>query len=179
MKYVEQSYKQLRLLISEDESNLYNFSIISEAFFAAGDMHFHYGILSESHFVIIKTAMDSFNEIFACTDTEISNTECHMLGKIHDKSVRRNLKSFGSYTFSPKVYELDAAHEHIDFLRSKRSNPETHYLEHTFPTLHATETPAVTEVYVTIKNDVHIQSLHTYPNENIAVISSSVISQKN
>lgn len=175
MKYIDQTSNQLRLYLSDGAADVSAFTIISEAHVETNTCKIHYGILTESHFVIIEHNHCILNEVLACSEIALNRADTYGIEDMLKKSFQRSCNDTSVYEFKLSVLDSNAAIHELHALREKRSEENTHYLEHTFPTSSADEFPAVTEVYVsTTEKDILVQTVHTYPNEEKVIMSRSV-----
>jgi len=173
MKYVEQSYKDLRLYLLEEEIQKGRFHLISESKFSNNNCEIEFGILAESHFVTVKKPEYIFSEICACIDINIPNAKKFLLTDTR-KAIRN--KEF-AYSFTHKVTNFSVGTVRLAALRSKRAHPYCYYLEHVFPTALPGEISPVTEVYITMGDQVLIESVHTYPNKDAMVFTISTLEE--
>tara|TARA_B100000745_G_C20148193_1_gene393672 strand:- start:872 stop:1423 length:552 start_codon:yes stop_codon:yes gene_type:complete len=178
MQYIEQSHKDLRLYLLHGVIPKNQFNLISESKFTENVTKVEFGILAESHFVTIQTPKYTFSEVCACTDTIIDGSDQFLLTELGDarKSV---VNQELSYSFTYKVTNFTVGEVRLASLRSKRPHPHCYYLEHIFPTSIPGEESPVTEVYVTVGEQILIESVHTYPNNEAMVFTISTIEKAN
>lgn len=174
MKYIDQSHKELRIYLLEDKVPKDKFSIVSKSNFTDRDTIVEFGILSESHFVTIKNNKYTFSEICACTDTIIPGSDTDFLTDIGEMSKIITYKNV-NYTFTQQVNNYSVGAMRLTALQSKRTHPHCYYLEHIFPTCEPGEISPVTEIYVTMGDQILIESVHSYPNENVMVFTISTL----
>lgn len=178
MKYIEQTHKDLRLYLLEDSPDKSIFTIISESSFQESIFDINFGILAESHFVTVKTGNNIIAEICACTDFDVPNIANSLLTKIGDTNKVTETETL-KHSFNYKVHNMAVGKVKLKALQSKRPHPYSYYLDHCFPSSKPGEESPVTEIYVTIDKDVLIESVHTYPNKDAMVFTTSTISQNN
>ena len=160
------------LYIEKQEISTTPFTIISQSNFTDKNNQITFGILAESHFFTIQTSDSWFNEICACTTFDSLSTIPYKIYEIQDQLITTEHQHY-SYQFIGRILKEAEAEEELKTLRKKKNTSNTHYLEHTFPKESADSDSACTEVYVTIGEVITIESVHTYPNEGLAVFTKS------
>ena len=176
MKYVEQSHKDLRLYLTEKGFDKDRFTVISETEFMQDDIHFTFGILAESHYVSIETPGMTFCEICACTDVTLPDSDSIYLKELGDANKKSTFGGY-SYSFNYEITNMKVGEVRLAALQSKRPHPHSRYLEHEFPTSKSNEKSAITEIYITTTNGIIMESVHTYPNHDAMVFTTSQLSK--
>ncbi len=178
MEYIEQSFRDLRLLTSNKVVDINQFELISEITHVLDGMDVHFGILGESHFVSVTSGEMAHVEILACTDAIVPGMQVYTMDKILGKFTTENLNKGFTYEFSIIVQDTGGAQEQINKIKAKHSEPNTIYLTHTFPSDDERYEAAITEIVLTCCEEVLIETIHTYPNENKVVFSQSTLTRK-
>lgn len=176
MEYIDQSHEELNLFFSQKASDLKSFKVISESHFDTPNFKIHFGVLTESHFAIIETGNETINEIFACTDIDLPGVDKHDIDSIADEGFNKELDNH-TYEFKCEILPYSECESILKHFRAKRSQINTQYQIFDFPN-DDDPLPALTEVYVTVNGVVKVESLHTYPNEDKAVFSTSIFAPK-
>jgi hypothetical protein len=173
MQYIEQTPDDLRLIIGDKVISSDNFNVVSKHHIKHKGYSIVFGILTESHFVTFKRNETEFSEVCACNDVKVTGTEQVKITNQTAKLQRDYLDL--SYSFSHEAMNMSTGTKRLSLLQDKRSRTDVHYLTHTFPTSKQGEFPAVTEVYISVSEVITIESVHTYPNCDVMVFTTSVI----
>lgn len=178
ISYKEQSSDSLKLFIGSDLFNRNEHAIVQESSFSTNDYRVKFGILAESHFVSIKHTNFSLDELCICTDTDIAGREPFVLSDNKAKELRHNDRGY-NYTFFALHLKNGEAQQKRKEIQTKRDNLSTYHLEHVFPILSPDQIKPMTGVYVSVNDQIIIESVHTYPDEDIEVFTSSIITPRN
>ena len=176
MKYVEQDYQYLRLILTEQKLPEDKFSLVSKTSYSNNKIDIEFGILAESHFVTIQTKKVIFTEICACSNVSIENVQTNKLTDIGSKTQLIETEAY-HYEFMCEKTSTKTGAVKLKALQKNRSHPGCQYLNHSFPGTQ-TEPSALTEIHITIDKDLIIESVHSYPNDNIMVFTTSVLTFK-
>jgi hypothetical protein len=172
MQYIDQHHNALRLYVTIHPLPEKQFSVIAEHLFDFKEYNIALGILSESHYVTIHHNNNCLTEIFACSDADISYEIKKSFTELTEP-VTVELNDL-TYSFTTSTVSFSAGASLLAALHQKRALPEVHYLAHEFPTVTPKETPGQTEIYITTTGDQFIiQSIHSYPNEDVMVFTTS------
>lgn len=172
MQYVEQSHKDLRLFTLNSDFTRDQFNVISESEIEFGPVHIHFGILAESHFVVLSEERGAVSEICACTEAPGLETEPTLLTAIGDANKTAKLDGW-HYTFHHEITNMNVGEVRLSALQSKRPHPYSYYLEHAFPTSTPSHPAPLTEIYITTTRDILIETVHTYPEHDAMVFTVS------
>jgi len=169
MEFVEQSHKDLYLRVTADIDSLWEYKMLSKASLNFQGLQIEFGILGESHYVLVANKSSRFAEVFACGKKKYDDgiEFSDLIGSSFEKQ-------FGdiSYQFEMEVVnELESSK--LSRLREKRNDPDVKYLKHDFPAKDKDLSHPVTEVYLNTKGVIIVESVHTYPNENVSVFTKS------
>ena len=177
MKYVDQTLESMLLYIVSRTLDTSIFTVISQSSFIYNDIKITFGILAESHFATIESKDATFNEVCACAEFDIDNIIPKNIFEIQNQTLNEETEQY-SYQFSTITLETRQGKKKLKALRRKRRSLNTHYLAHTFPSKWIWSKSAVTEIYITEADAITIESVHTYPNEEMIVFTESTYSTK-
>lgn len=166
INYAEQSSDQLHLYVLAGEPNIGQFEVIKQSTITTALGEIYFGILSESHFVSLKGQLLEITEICACTDGTF-NSAPPINNKLMElpKTFTYSDKNW-TYTFEQTKHSLKDTPAEI--------NNHEHTLTHVFPTGDLGGPEPITVVGCTIMpTELLIESIHSYPNENIFVRTKS------
>lgn len=174
MQYIDQNHKDLRLYILNSKFDRNLFKVISESEFTVDDTHVQFGILAESHFVVVDYDNTVITEICACTNVKELGVDSVKLSELDDANTELTFDNW-HYSFNYKIENMDVGEIRLSTLHTKRSHPHTFYLEHIFPTTELNGTNPRTEIYITRDDGVLIETVHTYPNHNAMVFTTTIL----
>lgn len=166
INYAEQNSDQLHLYVVAGDSNIEQFEVIEQKTITTplGDVFF--GILSESHFVAIQTDDYKITEICACTTGSFETTPV-ISGNLQalPQTVAHTNTNW-AYTFEQTRHSILTDQVQI----SKHENT----LSHTFPSGESSGPAPVTIVGFTVSDSkIEIESIHSYPDEQLFVRTKS------
>lgn len=177
LSYKEQSSDSLKLFVGKNIFAKEDHTVVQRSSFSAGFFEVTFGILAESHFVSIKHSKFQMDELCICTDIIIPGSESLRLSEIGSKDIIMDEDAY-LYTFRTEHLRNGEAQAKCQTLFSKRNKLETYHLEHVFPTAEASQPNALTGIYITIDDGLLIESVHTYPEEDVEVFTQSKLTLK-
>ena len=164
MQYVDQYARDLEYKIFDTNIDTSQISILQTKAIKIKGIQVNVCIIGESHIVEIE---DILTEVFACVnlkenpimDISLKNGEDHIRGEISHGSVALN--------FSIKVLEdKNMINEHISYFEDSDLIVE-------FPSKENAPFKAITALKISIIKDLlHVESLHSYPNEGRIVLTT-------
>jgi hypothetical protein len=174
MKYIEQTHDSLRLILNTEGDILPDFSVIATDTITFGRYTIDFGILAESHFVsVTRDAQPLWQEIFACTDAQIEIADTTFVDTLLLSTIKRDYE-FAEYAFTAKRVTLMNGST-ANALSMLNAPTDAATLLHTFPGQSTATPSAHTAIAITAGEQVTVTSIHTYPNEAIAVLTTSDI----
>lgn len=177
MQYIEQSDKDLRLYLMSADAPRNSFKVISKTFVNESLFKVEFGVLAESHYATVIYNDEYFTEICACVDLHLPNESASLLTDIGDSTIKTEAGSL-IHTFNFRTENMSNQEVKLAALQSKRPHPHSYYLEHIFPTQGPGAVSPITEVYVTMGAKLLIETVHTYPNQDAMVFTTSQIEVK-
>ncbi len=168
VKYSEQTHKDLHLYLVFGVCNLEQFTVLKSGKLPnfSNDIDISYGILAESHFVSITYNKKTLTEICACTQ---GNFDGSLLISARPTQEGQN---FNVYLDQPLYSFKSSIHSGIIELPDESYNT----MLYVFPDIDGVKRNAFTSVSISQVDDkIQIDSIHTYPNENIFVKTNSQI----
>ena len=151
MKFVDQSYKDLKFSIFEGSLDLSKLTILNKKSIIIPELHIDMYILGSSHLIRVKFQEKTYNELFACS----ADIDANAL-KFSDIPPRLNL-SFGDlrYVFSMSLLEeVDVSEYDLKFV---------------FPD------SSITAIKIALRaQEVIFNTIHEYPREERAVYTESI-----
>ena len=175
IEYKEQNSDSLKLYVGEEIFKPADFTVVQQSSFSSEGFDIKFGILAESHFVSIAADSLSLDELCICTDKQV--------GKLKPLSLTRDLNGTDyivendTYHYKFQVFFLKngEASKRFEELSKKRTDLKTFHLEHVFPTKEENEPNAMTGVYISLDKGITIESIHTYPDEDLEVFTQSTL----
>lgn len=177
MKYIYQTCHDLQLYLVEGDCDVSQFVILKTESFEWHKKNFTFGILGASHFIEIVDGDQKFTEICACVPGTFDKPD-----KIHLASALSILPQRIECTFQNCNYTFE--HHCMTLTQAKMISsdcmPDTTHLEnksmyHEFPSHNAGEAPFTKIALSRNMETLVIKTIHTYPNENSAVFTTSTI----
>ncbi len=163
--YVEQTVRDIRYILSDKPLNI-SLTNLKEETFMFNNFNVKVTILGESHKIEIFKKDFYFVEVVAC------------IGNVAEKLPTENNNSKLNYNFKSLIHDLKA--DKIEYLENL-NNVSYNNLKNISLSFEMKETfkfEAVTIVSINTlveENGLLFRTLHTYPNENQALLTESII----
>lgn len=180
MNYTDQTTDDIRLFLVEGDFGKEQFNVLEENTIKWRNLDVNYGILGESHFVNVSNGTDLFTEICACTSAtfDTAKSTVHVsdfVSNILNLPIIQTWKEY-TYAFNYICIEYSRGERGVSDLRSVKANEDIHSLAYTFPSKNIFHKKPVTEVYLKKTEDsLFIRTVHTYPNDKLAVFTNSAL----
>ncbi len=166
--YTEQSSDQLHLFVIAGEPNIEQFEVIAQKTIMTPLGEVFFGILSESHFVTVQVPDLKVTEICACTSGEFE-TKPIVSGEL------TTLPKKVTYVDTKWSYTFEHA-KHSILTDEVKISQHDNVLTHTFPAGESSGPAPVTIIGFTVTDSkIEIESIHSYPEENIFVRTKSCL----
>ena len=178
MNYQDQTSDSIRIFLVDGETNKKQFTILKEETFNWRGFNVTYGILGESHFISFEKDNISFSEICACSDAKFDSSKTTIiksdfLSELKDLPIVHLWNDF-VYTFHFINIEYSRGKRGLNDLQLVKANNGIRSLEHYFPGKTFLHKKAITGVYIKeVEDSLFIRTVHTYPNDKLAVFTNS------
>lgn len=188
MNYLEQIADDIRIFLVEGDFSKEQFNLLKESSCTWKNLVINFGILGESHFVnFLNSERDipaSFTEICACTSASFNpaTSTLHIsnfLSKLPETPITQVWNEY-TYTFTYENAKYKESKKLVTNLLTHKSKSGTTLLEYKFPQKTFFHTKPFTVISITkTDNEISIQTVHTYPNENLNVFTHSSLKRTN
>ena len=184
MNYLEQTANTIRIFLVEGNFSKEQFNLLKESSCTWKNILINFGILGESHFVnFLHTERDvptSFTEICACTSASFNpeTSTLHLSNYLSELPMTPITQIWNAYTYTfvHKKVKYNDSKKLVANLLAQKSKSDTVLLEYTFPGKTFFHTKPLTAIGITTTDtEISIQTVHTYPNENISVFTNSTL----
>jgi len=178
MNYQDQTANSIRIFLIDGEPNIEQFTVLKEDSFEWNSITVGFGILGESHFITFAKNNLQFSEICACTEAVFDSdksavVDSGFLSELSDLPLMHTLDTF-SYSFDFTCVDYNDVKKELEEIQSVKSNNSVRCLEYHFPGRTFFHKKAITGVYIKETADsLIIRTIHTYPNEKLAICTNS------
>lgn len=180
LDFKDQHARDLKLHVVQGELDIGQFEVLAEQADIFGAMQVHARIIGASHVISFKYGDLEVHEVFACADVATSGKVAFFgpLGKV--KVLGEIWLDFKGgrprfhYHFDVQELRLDSNISLLEALENKAKRTSAIGLSYEFPSDGGELLPAKT--VVSVQNHVHVETMHTYPNDNILVSTRTIFS---
>ncbi len=180
--YIDQSANELRLNLIEGYLDKKILNVLIEDNLTLCDIKIEAGIIGASHFVSLDINDTKLSEVFACLELSNAGNQC-IINKVslNKDSIKYFKKNLYCYEFSSNIldWNSNSSKEYIDFeKRVEKASNECKQLglSYIFPSKTNNKFLAKTELIIySNNNEIIIETLHAYPNEDKLVFTESKI----
>lgn len=182
---VDQSAMDLCLTLATGAVDYSEFIVLEQDQIITPDFQIEAGIIGASHFFVLDLGDEQLHEVFACTEVRTGNFRSrfgplkHGLGKV-------DLEFFGGvvhYSFCPKLTDWEKGFSDLDRIermaKMAAGNPNQLGLIYEFPSNGREQSKTVVFLrWLEAKNQVFVNTVHSYPNEQQIAFTTSQIDVK-